>query len=181
MAAIAFDTLAYVRRIVAAGVPREQAEAQADAMKEAFVHNVDALVTRDYLDTRFTEFETRVEANMDKRFTAMEINVDKRFRAMEINVDRRFTAMEIKVDKQFAEVDVRMDKRFAEMDARMDKRFVEVDSQFADFRLEMHGEIGEVRGEMGEMRGTLKLHSWMLALLVAGMLLPIVERLAGLL
>jgi hypothetical protein len=26
MAAIAFDTLAYVRRIVAAGVPREQAE-----------------------------------------------------------------------------------------------------------------------------------------------------------
>ena len=170
MAAIAFDTLAYVRRVVAGGVPREQAEAQADAMKEAFVHNVDALVTRDYLDTRFTEFETRVEANMDRRFTAMEINVDK-----------RFTAMEIKVDKQFAEVDVRMDKRFAEMDARMDKRFVEVDSQFADFRLEMHGEIGEVRGEMGEMRGTLKLHSWMLALLVAGMLLPIVERLAGLL
>jgi hypothetical protein len=94
MAAIAFDTLAYVRRIVAAGVPREQAEAQADAMKEAFVHNVDALVTRDYLDTRFTEFETRVEANMDRRFT---------------EVDKRFTAMEIKVDRQFAEVDKRFD------------------------------------------------------------------------
>jgi hypothetical protein len=170
MAAIAFDTLAYVRRVVAGGVPREQAEAQADAMKEAFVHNIEslprfigyALVTRDYLDTRFTEFETRVEANMDRRFTAMEINVDKRFTAM--------------------------DKRFVEMDARMDTRF-------ADFRLEMYGEIGgvrseirdvrseigDVRGEMGEMRGTLKLHSWMLALLVAGVLLPIVERLAGLL
>ena len=80
MAAIAFDTLAYVRRVVAAGVPREQAEAQADAMKEAFVHNVDALVTRDYLDTRFTEFETRVEANMERRFT----EVDKRFTAMAI-------------------------------------------------------------------------------------------------
>ena len=75
MAAIAFDTLAYVRRIVAAGVPREQAEAQADAMQEAFVHNVDALVTRDYLDTRFTEFETRVEAHMDRRFK----EVDRRF------------------------------------------------------------------------------------------------------
>jgi len=37
MAAISFDTLAYVRRIVAAGVSREQAEAQADAMKEAFL------------------------------------------------------------------------------------------------------------------------------------------------
>ena len=44
MAAIAFDTLAYVRRIVAAGVPRDQAEAQADAMEEAFVHNVEGLV-----------------------------------------------------------------------------------------------------------------------------------------
>ena len=112
MSVIAFDTLAYVRRIVAAGVPREQAEAQADAMKEAFVHNVDALVTRDYLDTRFTEFETRVEANMDRRFTAMEINVDK-----------RFTAMEIKVEKQFAEVDKRFDG--------LELRFERIDSKFS--------------------------------------------------
>jgi len=119
MAAIAFDTLAYVRRIVAAGVPREQAEAQADAMKEAFVHNVDALVTRDYLDTRFTEFETRVEANMDRRFT----EVDKRFTAMEINVDKRFTAMEIKVEKQFAEVDKRFDG--------LELRFERIDSKFS--------------------------------------------------
>ncbi len=139
MAAIAFDTLAYVRRIVAAGVPREQAEAQADAMQEAFVHNIDALVTRDYLDTRFTEFETRVEAHMDRRFTAIEASVDK---------------------------------RFVEAETRMDKHF-------SDFRLEMHGQISGVRGEVGELRGTQRLQSWMLALLVAGMLLPVVERLAG--
>ena len=119
MAAIAFDTLAYVRRIVAAGVPREQAEAQADAMQEAFVHNVDALVTRDYLDTRFTEFETRVEANMDRRFT----EVDKRFTAMEIKVDKRFTAMEINVDKRFTEVDKRFDG--------LELRFERIDSKFS--------------------------------------------------
>jgi len=103
MAAIAFDTLAYVRRIVAAGVPREQAEAQADAMQEAFVHNIDALVTRDYLDTRFTEFETRVEANMDRRFTAMEINVDKRF----AEVDKRFDGLELRferIDSKFSRI-----------------------------------------------------------------------------
>jgi hypothetical protein len=29
--------------VIATGVPREQAEAQADAMKEAFVHNVEGL------------------------------------------------------------------------------------------------------------------------------------------
>jgi hypothetical protein len=157
MAAIAFDTLAYVRRIVAAGVPREQAEAQAAAMQEAFVHNIDALVTRDYLDTRFTEFETRVEAHMDGRFA----EVDKRFTEMAFNVDKRFTMMEANVDERFAEAEANQDSRFA------------------DFRLEMHGEISGVRGEVGELRGTLKLHSWMLALLVAGVLFPIVERLAG--
>ena len=122
MAAIAFDTLAYVRRIVAAGVPREQAEAQADAMQEAFVHNVDALVTRDYLDTRFTEFETRVEAHMDRRFT----EVDQRFTAMETNVDQRFTAMEIKVDERFTEVD----KRFTAMEVSVDKRFDGLELRF---------------------------------------------------
>jgi len=77
MAAIAFDTLAYVRRVVAAGTPREQAEAQAEAMKEAFVHNVDALVTRDYLDARFTEFETRLEVRTDRRFAEFDLRLER--------------------------------------------------------------------------------------------------------
>ena len=130
MAAIAFDTLAYVRRIVAAGVPREQAEAQADAMQEAFVHNVDALVTRDYLDTRFTEFETRVEAHMDRRFT----EVDKRFTTMETSVDQRFAAMEIKADQRFTAMEIKMDERFTEVDKRFDGlelRFERIDSKFS--------------------------------------------------
>ena len=84
MAAIAFDTLAYVRRVVAAGTPREQAEAQAEAMKEAFVHNVDVLVTRDYLDARFTEFETRLEAKIERRFAG----VDSRFAGIDVRLER---------------------------------------------------------------------------------------------
>ena len=57
----AFDALAYVRKVVAAGTPREQAEAQAEAMKDAFDHNVDRLVTREYLDARFTAFESHLD------------------------------------------------------------------------------------------------------------------------
>ena len=121
MAAIAFDTLAYVRRIVAAGVPRDQAEAQAEAMKEAFVHNVDALVTRDYLNTRFTEFETRIEANMDKRFHAMEARMDKRFNAMEASVDQRF----ISVDQRFSSVD----QQFLGLESRMDVQFAAINTE----------------------------------------------------
>jgi hypothetical protein len=121
MAAIAFDTLAYVRRIVAAGVPREQAEAQADAMKEAFVHNVNALVTRDYLDTRFTEFETRVEANMDRRFSAMEASVAERFSAMEASVAERFSS----VDQRFSSVD----QQFLGLESRMDVQFAAINTE----------------------------------------------------
>jgi hypothetical protein len=55
MASTMFDALGYVRKVMAAGVPREQAEAQAEAMKDAFEQNVSTLVTRDYLDTRLAE------------------------------------------------------------------------------------------------------------------------------
>ena len=61
----------------------------AKAMTQVFVHNMDALVTRDYLDTRFTEFETRLEAKLDAK------------------MERRFAEMDAKTDRRFAEMDVR--------------------------------------------------------------------------
>ena len=62
MAAIAFDTLKAARRLKAAGVPEEQAEVQAEIMAEAFVFNMDALVTKDYLDARLKELEARFDS-----------------------------------------------------------------------------------------------------------------------
>ncbi len=79
MAAIAFDTLAYARRLKAAGVPDEQAEAQAELMAEAFVFNMDSLVTKDYLeatlDARFGEINSRF-AELESRF----VGIDGKFR-----------------------------------------------------------------------------------------------------
>jgi hypothetical protein len=77
MAAIAFDTLKAARRLKEVGVP----EAQAELMAEAFVYNVDSLVTNDYLDARFS----KSEAGLQARFTA---------------IDQRFAS----IDVQFAEV-----------------------------------------------------------------------------
>ena len=76
MAAIAFDTLRFARRLKEVGVPEAQAEAQAELMAEAFVYNMDALVTRDYLeqclDSRFVtqgaRFDTRL-ASHDLQFS----------------------------------------------------------------------------------------------------------------
>lgn len=93
MAAIAFDTLSCARRMIAAGIPQKQADVLAEIMAEAFVHNVDQLVTKDYLDTRFDAFEQRIERHMDQRF----VGVDNRFADMEL----RFAA----IDRKFAEID----------------------------------------------------------------------------
>ena len=95
MAAIAFDPLEYTHELEASGVPREQAEVHAKAMTARFIHNFDALVTRDYLDTRFTEFETRIEATMDRRFG----EVDKRFTEMEANMGRRFGEVDVRFER----------------------------------------------------------------------------------
>ncbi len=77
MAAIAFDPLEYTRQLEASGVPREQAEVHAKAMTALFLHNFDALVTRDYLDSRLGEHEARLEAKMDKRFAAVDLRLER--------------------------------------------------------------------------------------------------------
>ena len=122
MAAIAFDPLEYTHELEASGVPREQAEVHAKAMTARFIHNFDALVTRDYLDTRFTEFETRIEATMDRRFG----EVDKRFTEMQVNMDRRFT----EVDQRFTEMETNTDSKFRDMESSLGKRFAQVDVRF---------------------------------------------------
>ena len=92
MAAIAFDPLEYARALESSGVPREQAEVHAKVMTQMFVHNMDALVTRDYLDTRFAGCESRIGRELDKRFA---------------QVDARFAEMDAKFEARFAEMDVR--------------------------------------------------------------------------
>ena len=91
MAAIAFDTLLFARRLKDAGVPEKQAEAQAEVMAETFVYNMDCLVTTDYLDARFMEQDARI---------------DVRFAEFEARIDRRFTEQDTKFEKRFAAIDV---------------------------------------------------------------------------
>jgi hypothetical protein len=52
MATITFDTLKFVERLKAAGVPEAQAKAEAEALQEALGTAAFDLVTKDYLDAR---------------------------------------------------------------------------------------------------------------------------------
>ncbi len=75
MAAIAFDTLKFARRLKEAGVPEAQAEAQAELMAEAFIIKMDSLVTKDYL-----------EECLDARFAAQDLRLEKRFATIEADL-----------------------------------------------------------------------------------------------
>ena len=92
MAAIAFDPLEYAQQLEAACMPRAQAEVVAKGLTAMFIHNFESLprcigyslVTTDYLDTRFSEFEARV----DLRLAALESRMDLRFAGMETRFAR---------------------------------------------------------------------------------------------
>jgi len=85
MAAIAFDTLQFARRLKDVGVPEEQAETQAELMGEAFGFYVNDLVTRDYLD-----------ATLDARFAEQDARIDARFAEQDVrfaNHDAQFAGI----------------------------------------------------------------------------------------
>ncbi|MBE9539844.1 MAG: hypothetical protein IMF06_12220 [Proteobacteria bacterium] len=116
MAAIAFDPLEYTHELEASGVPREQAEVHARAMTARFIHNFDALVTTDYLDSRFTEFESRV----DKRFTEFESRMDKRFS----KIDVRFNVLESRLDSKIDKLSSDMAVRFERMEGKFSRIYL---------------------------------------------------------
>ena len=86
MAAIAFDTLKAARRMIDAGMPVAQAEAQVEVMAEAFVFNADSLVTKDYLDVRLDARFIEQDARIDKCFA----QVDARFEVLSSEVNGKF-------------------------------------------------------------------------------------------
>jgi hypothetical protein len=65
-------------------------------MAEAFVYNMDSLVTKDYLDARFSV----QGAEIDSRFTAQDARIDARFSKLEGGLQERFAS----IDVQFAEI-----------------------------------------------------------------------------
>ena len=57
MSSTTFDTLGYARRLEEAGFTRQQAEVQANALREVIDER---LVTKDYLDARLLELEYKL-------------------------------------------------------------------------------------------------------------------------
>ena len=107
MAAIAFDPMEFIQQLEASGFPRSQAETVVKVYTAMFVHNFDALVTKDYLDTRFSEFDSR----MDLRFA----ETGGKIKDLESRMDLRFA----ETDGKIKDLESRMDLRFVEFQSKM--------------------------------------------------------------
>ena len=101
MAAIALDPLEYTHALEEAGFTRDQAELVAQVGTKMFVQNFDALVTRDYLDTRFSEFETRILSTMELRIKDVDTKMDLRFKGVDAKMDLRFKDVDAKFGKLY--------------------------------------------------------------------------------
>ena len=94
MAAVAFDSLHYAHQLEAAGMPRAQAEVIAQGLTSMFVHNFDSLVTKDYLDARFSEQSARIDA----RFDSMDAMFDSRLDSMGAMFDSKLGLLSAEID-----------------------------------------------------------------------------------
>ena len=137
MAAIAFDPMEFIQQLEASGFPRSQAETVVKVYTAMFVHNFDALVTKDYLDTRFSEFDSR----MDLRFA----ETGGKIRDLESRMDHRFA----ETDGKIKDLESSMDHRFADFESRMDLRFAEIDGKFKDLESRMDLRFVEFQSKMG--------------------------------
>ena len=101
MAAVAFDSLEYAHQLEAAGMPRAQAEVIAQGLTSMFVHNFDSLVTKDYLDARFSEQAARLDA-MDVKFDAklglLSAEIDAKFRLFSAEFDAKLGLLSAEID-----------------------------------------------------------------------------------
>jgi hypothetical protein len=90
MAAVAFDSLHYAHQLEAAGMPRAQAEVIAQGLASMFVHNFDSLVTKDYLDARFSEQSARMDflaTELGSRLDNMDIKFDAKLGLLSAGID----------------------------------------------------------------------------------------------
>ena len=119
----------------------------------------------------------RAIADYEKRFGGIErelasLRSDFRTELMEFRsevgrnfaeVNRQFTEFRSDMERKFLEVRSDTDKQFAGVDkqfASVDKQFPGVDKQFAESR-------AYVEKEFTDIRGTLKLHNWMMGTTIA--------------
>ena len=112
---MAFDTLAYAQRLKAAGVAADQAEAHAQAVRDAVTETT---ASKADLESGFVRLDGRMEL-LETRMDLLETRLDERIRASETRLDERIRASETRLDERIQAFEARQEAANARRDARM--------------------------------------------------------------
>ncbi len=99
------------------------------------------------------------ESRSDTRFAEQKSYMDTRFAEQKSYMDTRFAQQNAYIDTRFSEQKSYMDTRFAEQNASIDTRFAELSAR---------------------VDGNFRVQNWILAIIVAAVLLPYLERMLAL-
>ena len=114
--AVGFDTLSYARRLKDAGVDDVQAEAHAEAVRDAITEGVATKADIARLEDKMNGMATKADlADLRADFATLETNLDKRFAVLEADFDKRLAALGADLDK----LEARVDKRMAALETRL--------------------------------------------------------------
>ena len=94
--------------------------AVAQGLTAMFVHNFESLVTKDYLDTRFSEQSVKMDllaVAIDHRLDLFSAEVDGKLERLSAETDR-------KLDRFSAQTDGKLDLFAAEIDGKLGKLYV---------------------------------------------------------
>ncbi len=113
--AIAFDTLAYAKKLKIAGFSEQQAEVQAEALvalvEERLATKKDvADLKRDLamIEANLRQDMATIDANLRRDMTSMEANLRRDMAAMETNLKRDMAAMETNLKRDMKELELRL-------------------------------------------------------------------------
>ena len=97
MSAIAFDTLAYAKKLKQAGVPEAQAEIHAEAMAELVEERLATKRDLKELEERLTNRMQATEERLNNQMRSMEERLNSQMRSMEERLNSKMQELEYKM------------------------------------------------------------------------------------
>jgi len=144
MAAIAFDTLKFAKRLKEAGVPDKQAEAEAEALKEVLsdfageqlanlttrrdLKELENILRRDTkeLETGLQRDMKELETNLQRDMKELETSLKRDMKVLETNLQRDTQEIKTQVSRDIKESELRLESKLAESNAALVKWVVSV-------------------------------------------------------
>ena len=144
MAAIAFDTLKYSKRLKDAGVPDKQAEAEVEALAEALEVNLKDLPTKDDL--------TRETGLLRRDLKELETSLKRDMKELESSLKRDIKELESSLKRDIKELEGSQKRDLKELETSLKHDLTESES-----RLKHENELMRLEMRDIERRMTIKL------------------------